>query len=135
MGKTTHQIISEAIESGEFDDLPGKGKPLDLRNEPFLDPLTSIVNRILRDNDASHPLLEARRAMQDEIERWREDLRLASMNYRRTSSEQAWQDALRELRKRAKQINGHIRLFNLKAPSPVLHGLAIDVDAEMRKLG
>ncbi len=31
MSKSVDLIIQEAMERGEFDDLPGKGKPLDLR--------------------------------------------------------------------------------------------------------
>ena len=34
----TEKAISEAIEKGEFDDLPGKGKPIDLKENPFEDP-------------------------------------------------------------------------------------------------
>ena len=53
-------VIREAMERGEFDNLPGKGRPLNLSDDPLLDPMTSIVNRILRDNGLSHPLIEAR---------------------------------------------------------------------------
>ncbi len=54
-------IIREAMERGDFDNLPGKGRPLNLTRDPLLDPLTAIVHRILLHNGVSHPLIEARR--------------------------------------------------------------------------
>lgn len=40
--------IQEAIEAGEFDDLPGKGKPIELESDAFTPPGQRIVNRILK---------------------------------------------------------------------------------------
>jgi hypothetical protein len=37
-------------------------------------------------------------------------------------------------RARVKKINRDIRVFNLKAPSPALHGLALDAEAEIAKI-
>src|ERR1700687_4710702 len=70
-------VIREAMERGEFDNLPGKGRPLNLTQDPLLDPMTAIVNRILRDNGVSHPLIEARRTMEAEAEECRDELQRA----------------------------------------------------------
>jgi len=127
-------IIREAMERGDFDNLPGKGKPLDLREDPLLDPLTAIVNRIVRDNGCSHPLLEARKMIESEIKECRAELARAS-RVRQTSTDQnAWLSAIESFRARLKQINRDIRLFNLKAPSPALHNLALDADSEIAKI-
>lgn len=56
------------MERGVFDNLPGKRKPLDLSLAPFEDPLAPTFRRILRDNGTSHPLIEARRALEEEVE-------------------------------------------------------------------
>ncbi len=42
--------IEEAMERGEFSDLPGKGKPLKLDANPFLTPQTRMANRLLKEN-------------------------------------------------------------------------------------
>lgn len=42
--------IEEAMERGEFTDLPGKGKPLKLDANPFLTPQTRMANRLLKEN-------------------------------------------------------------------------------------
>ena len=40
--------IQEAIEEGVFDNLPGKGKPLQLDDDPFTPPHLRLANRILK---------------------------------------------------------------------------------------
>jgi DnaJ family protein C protein 28 len=127
-------VIREAMERGEFDNLPGKGKPLSLTQDPLLDPMTAIVNRILRDNGVSHPLIEARKTMEAERDLTRSELKRAWRIYRRSQSEESWQKAVGTFRARVKDINRQVRIFNLKTPSPALHGLAMDADAEIRKV-
>src|SRR5438477_13003181 len=40
--------IQKAIDDGAFDDLPGKGKPLNLDDDPFTPPHLRLANRILK---------------------------------------------------------------------------------------
>lgn len=40
--------IQEAIEEGKFDNLPGKGKPLEFDDDPFTPPHLRLANRILK---------------------------------------------------------------------------------------
>src|SRR5437879_3698105 len=40
--------IQEAIDEGAFDNLPGKGKPLKLDDDPFTPPHLRLANRILK---------------------------------------------------------------------------------------
>ena len=42
--------IQDAIDEGLFDDLPGRGQPLDLSVNPFEPPGMGAVNRLLRHN-------------------------------------------------------------------------------------
>ena len=42
--------IEEAMERGEFANLPGKGKPLKLDTNPFLTPQARMANRLLKEN-------------------------------------------------------------------------------------
>ncbi len=42
--------IEEAMERGEFANLPGKGKPLKLDTNPFLTPQARMTNRLLKEN-------------------------------------------------------------------------------------
>ncbi len=127
-------IIREAMERGDFDNLPGKGKPLNLVNDPLVDPITSIVNRIIRDNGMSHPLLEARKLIEEEAEGARKELRLAWERHLSARSEDLWAKAVQTFRERVKGINREVRLFNLKSPSPALHRLTVDADTEVQAI-
>jgi DnaJ family protein C protein 28 len=40
--------IQEAIEEGKFDNLPGKGQPLNLEEDPFTPPHMRLANRVLK---------------------------------------------------------------------------------------
>ena len=42
--------IEEAMERGEFSNLPGEGKPLKLDTNPFLTPQARMANRLLKEN-------------------------------------------------------------------------------------
>ena len=42
--------IREAMERGAFRDLPGRGAPLDLRRNPFLDEGMEMAYKILQDS-------------------------------------------------------------------------------------
>jgi len=127
-------IIREAMERGEFENLPGKGRPLNLTLDPLLDPLTSIMHRILIDNGVSHPLIEARRGIASETDEARTALRRAWQFYQHSHDEEAWTEALLKFRARVKGINREVRIFNLKTPSPALHGLAIDTGEEISRI-
>jgi DnaJ family protein C protein 28 len=126
-------ILREAVEQGKFDDLAGKGKPLDLDDRnPFEDPLAPTFRRILRDNGATHPLIEARRALQAEIETLCEQLRRAWAAYRRYGSSRAWEYALETFRSNARELNRHIKLNNLRAAIPNFHVRTVDIEREIR---
>ena len=44
------QKIQEAIAKGEFDNLPGEGKPIDLEENPFVPPDWRLAYKMLKDN-------------------------------------------------------------------------------------
>jgi hypothetical protein len=120
------------MERGLFDNLRGKGEPLDLGVSPFEHPLAATFRRILRDAGSSHPLIEARRALEQEIETGREQLRRAWRAYLRFGSEQVWRAAEETFRIRVRQLHRDIKLYNLKAPAPNFHLHVVDCDAEIR---
>lgn len=47
--------IQDAIEEGLFDNLPGRGKPLDLSVNPFEPPGMGAINRLLKHNKVLPP--------------------------------------------------------------------------------
>lgn len=133
--KIVDNMVREAAEEGKFDDLPGKGKPIDLDDRnPFEDPLAPTFRRILRDNGATHPLIEARRALQAEIDSLRDHLRRAWIGYRRHGSSRAWEHALDQFRSGAHDLNRQIKLNNLRTSVPNFHVRTVDIEREIRDI-
>lgn len=57
--------IREAIERGEFDDLPGAGRPLDLNDDPLVPEDLRLAYRILKNAGFVPPELEAQKEIRD----------------------------------------------------------------------
>lgn len=120
--------IREAIEQGVFEDLPGKGQPLDLSVGPFEDRLAPTFRRILRDNGATHPLIEARRELEQEMAACRRRLEFAWAARRKGGSEKAWQYEVSRYREDVAAVNREIRMYNLRTPIANFALHTVDVD-------
>lgn len=59
--KIAEERIKEAMERGEFDNLPGKGKPLVLEEESHLPPDLRMAYKILKNAGCLPPELELRK--------------------------------------------------------------------------
>lgn len=59
------QKIADAIAAGDFDDLPGAGKPLDLDDDALVPEDLRVAYRILRNAGYVPPEVEARRDVAD----------------------------------------------------------------------
>ncbi len=112
------KLIRESIERGEFDDLTGKGQPIDLSENPFEDPELRTVHRLLRNAGFAPAWLEERKDIDAEFERARATLVRANQEFRQTVAE----------------INRRVRIYNLKAPAVVFHRKTIDAEALIREL-
>ena len=60
------RAIEEAKAEGEFDDLPGHGKPLRVESNPFA-PELDLAHSILKNADMAPPWIELNRAIEAEI--------------------------------------------------------------------
>ncbi|MDR3639823.1 MAG: DUF1992 domain-containing protein [Humidesulfovibrio sp.] len=87
--RIAEERIRKAQEDGEFDDLPGRGQPLDLEDDAHVPPELKMAWRVLKNAGCLPPELEAEReihtarelleAMTDEGERYRQMQRLNLM--------------------------------------------------------
>ncbi len=59
--KIAEERIREAIEHGEFDDLPGRGKPLKLEDDSHLPADLRLAYKVLKNANCLPPELELRR--------------------------------------------------------------------------
>ncbi len=58
------KVIDEAAARGEFDNLPGAGKPLDLSENPYVAPEWRLAFKMLKDNNVVPEFVERRRTIE-----------------------------------------------------------------------
>lgn len=129
------KLIRESIERGEFDDLSGKGEPVDLSENPFEDPDVRTAYRLLRNAGFAPAWVEDRKDIEASLHQARTTLLRARDLYRDEMPDGArWQRAVREFREVVAELNQRIRMYNLKAPSTVFHRKVFDIDGWIGEL-
>ncbi len=136
------EIIRRAVAEGRFENLPGKGKPLDLRENPYEDPGWRTAYRLLRNSGFSLPWIELRQEIETGWERARQDLarawqarqaRLAEEG-KPQAGEASWQRALGAFHTQVTELNRQIREYNLQVPAPQFQRPLLDAEREARAL-
>lgn len=131
----TEKMLREAIENGELDDLPGKGEPIDLRENPFEDPDMRTTHRLLRNAGFAPAWIEERKDIDATLDAARQQLQRAWSLYGSTSTEDVnWQRNILEFREKSAELNQRLRVYNLKAPAVVFHRNLIDIEKEIGRV-
>jgi hypothetical protein len=116
------KIIQQAQERGEFNNLAGEGKPLDLRPNPWVPPDLQMAYRMLEQAGFAPDVVEEDKALRARIA----DLDTRLERFARTW--QSWSLAmqrervdlretfLREYEEEMRAINSRIHTFNMMAP-------------------
>jgi DnaJ family protein C protein 28 len=126
--------VREAQERGEFDDLPGMGRPIDLTPNPYAQG-QEMAFKVLQDAGFAPDWIELDKALREKVRKartalsrswmWRE-ARLAELagqaekwalaEQRRVQA--GWEQAVASFEEEAASINEEIADLNLKVPSP-----------------
>jgi len=133
--------IRQAMARGDFDNLPGKGKPLDLNENPYEDPGWRMAYRMLKENGYTLPWIETRRNIELDFEKAAKSLQ-QSWEWRKTATgrrglmhaEREWQQALQLFRDEIDKLNKRIRNYNLEVPSDQFQRRQINADLEINKI-
>lgn len=135
------QKIREAMKQGEFDDLPGKGQPIDLSENPFEDPDWRTAHRLLRNAGFAPSWIEERKDIDAELALARAELARAGLvrrNARDTrhlsSAEARWDRSEASFRTKIAELNRRISAWNLKAPSLAFQRKRIDGEREIDQI-
>jgi len=116
--------IKDAMRKGEFANLPGQGKPLNLEDDSNVPSHMRIAHKILRDNDLKPDwMMEGQ-----EIDEAREKLIADIQRLARGS-----QAAIESLRAAAKKYNSKVLSYNLKVPQGVTHKRHLNFEQELSK--
>jgi DnaJ family protein C protein 28 len=142
--------IREAIERGDFENLPGQGKALDLGDDPFTPRDWQLAYKILKDAGMAPDWIEqdkeiraerqALASLLEERARWIRErvVRKKTLPPDRMIVEHERVALVREqtcihFRERAADLNRQIDTFNLKVPSSRLHHPRIQIEEEIDK--
>ena len=144
------QQIREAQDRGEFDDLPGKGKPLDLGVNPYARD-QELAFKILKDAGYAPDWIELDKALRGKLERARTVLvrRMEQRESRlrdladqsggwseaeRRRAQASWEQAVSVFAQEVETINKEIADLNLMVPSPRFQRSSVNVDRELERL-
>jgi len=134
--------IRKAIEEGKFDDLPGKGKPIQWDENPFVEADWQLAFRILRNAGFALPWMDTRKEIEIQLEAARTDLKRAwgwkqsalAAGQSTAFVEDEWQRALGTFREGSAEINHRIFAYNLEVPLPRFQRPPVDAQAEITEV-
>ncbi|HOA25647.1 MAG TPA: DUF1992 domain-containing protein [Aggregatilineales bacterium] len=134
------RIIREAMEEGKFDNLPGKGKPLNLSGESDGD--MWAANHLLKKHGFAPEWIEDRKEIMAKIDEarraaarswaWREAALQRGERFDVVAAQ--WRKAEDRFREAVEAINQRIRGHNLKTPASHLQLDVLEADRELRRI-
>lgn len=129
--RIVEEIIKNAMKEGAFDNLAGKGKPLDLQDDPLTPQEWKTAYKLLRDNGFALPWVEERNEIEDSIEKSRSQAQEA---YSTADTRFEREKIISRFLEKIEAINRRIFQYNLQAPSTHFQHRLLDPQAEVRKL-
>lgn len=139
------QRIEEAMRQGAFDNLRGKGRPLDPAPAPFVPPDMQMANALLKNNDLVPAWIGDRNTTLAAIEdlRARIERRAAEFREAQTAATpepgprlaQHWSRQITTWRTEIAELNKRIDIQNLKQPVTFLEIVKLRLEDELRRAG
>jgi DnaJ family protein C protein 28 len=133
------KLIQQAMEEGRFDNLPGKGQPLNLEDNPHLDQEWQLAFHMLKQNGFAPEFIEKRQEIEMALAKAREIL-MRTWVWRVGALESGedvelvatqWAKAQKAFEESTDELNKKIRDYNLIVPAPSIARAPIDYDKEM----
>ena len=137
------QRIEEAMAAGAFDNLPGKGKPINVGPEPFVPADMQMANSLLKSNQLSPAWISDRNEMLAAVAQMRQQIANSAAEYtqaftatsdvdRRTQLDQTWRAQVERWRQEITALNRRIDIHNLSLPLAHLEIFKVSLEEELR---
>lgn len=107
--------VWHAMEEGQFENLPGKGKPLDLTSNPHVDPAEDTLYRILNKNGCAPEWVELNKDIRSKIAAWRFALK-KSLIFKGGNDDSKWVEISGSLKLQLRDLNNLVFRYNLIVP-------------------
>lgn len=112
------------MEEGQFENLPGKGKPLDLDTNPHADPAEDTLYRILNKNGCAPEWVELNKEIRNSIAGWRIALGRA-WTCKGGPDDSKWLEASEALKLQLRDLNN--KVFSFYTETPVVHKMHFSI--------
>ncbi|KAK1406446.1 hypothetical protein QVD17_41744 [Tagetes erecta] len=109
------QRIWHSMEEGHFENLPGKGKPLNLSTNPHADPAEDTLYRILSRNKCAPEWVELNKGIRSDVAEWRLVLKKA-WAHKESGDITKWNEYSDSLKAQLRSINNKVFRYNLIVP-------------------
>lgn len=135
------EIIQEGQESGLFDNLPGKGKPLNLNKNPYA-PDMELANELLKENDLPPAWILQRNDVLAEIAKLRTEIEQQWTWYQQAFAMPSankgkltirWDDRCLQWIDTIAALNKSIESFNLKRPFDNIEIFKLNLEDELKR--
>lgn len=126
------KILREAREKGEFDNLPGKGKPIRWEDETHVPEDQRMANRLLKHNGFTLDWIEMGNELDARYQALQE--RLARARAERAAGRldaAGWQSVAGEIAGQIRDLNKSIIGYNLRTPHESFHKKPYPIDADL----
>ncbi|KAG5673349.1 hypothetical protein PVAND_003407 [Polypedilum vanderplanki] len=119
--RVVEDLIQEAMQKGDFNNLSGQGKPLkDQQSQnPYVDFVTHKINKILLDNGFCPEFITLNKEIREKIESIKSELRSERTKFKYPADiedEKKWNDVLINYENDVKNVNKAIDKYNLICP-------------------
>lgn len=135
-------IIRKAMEEGAFNDLRGKGKPLNLNENPLIEPEWRLAFGMLQNEGFIIPWMEKRNDIENELAAARHALARA-WTWRQEKIEGGagspfieaeWAKAQAGYREKIADLNKRIENYNLEVPALVFQRAKVNTEKEIEEI-
>lgn len=136
-------VLRQAIADGKFDNLPGKGKALNLDNvNPHTDPEWELAYHMLKEAGYTLPWIEFMREIESDLESARNDLSIAYHIYQpdfsdpqhAASAAADWELSQLAFKDKLDGLNKRIRTVNLQVPNARFQRPLLNFTQELQML-
>jgi DnaJ family protein C protein 28 len=142
LDRAIETIIQNAMERGVFDNLSGKGKPLNLRDNPLVAKEWRTAYSMLEKEGFALPWMEDRKEIEKDLKeaqlglkrtwKWREG-RLAKGDHS-PIVEHEWRKAQSRFSEAVVELNRRIEAYNAQIPSDIFYRPRINLARELKEV-
>jgi len=127
------KIIRQAREQGDFDNLPGKGKPIRWEEDSLVPDDQRLANQILKNNDFTLDWIELVKGLDGEFEKARHALEHArSERNKGRLSDAAWQDFVSQHIEKVRDLNRRLIGYNMRVPHAQFQRNPYPIDQDVK---